>query len=187
MVDNSNLELKLDIRRHMIERYHLTPFSVFDACQGEGIIWENLKREYTTRIADYWGVDTKPQKGRVKIDSRRIIQFIHSDIIDIDTYGLPWAHWEQVLANLDRPTTVFLTAGHNGGIGNSDHHMLAWAGMESLGHMRNILLKGDAQKYAARCSLLLAPAIYNVDVLEGVEAHTKNASYYGMRVKPTLL
>jgi hypothetical protein len=55
----------------------------------------------------------KPKKGRLKIDSRRVVcqEGLRANVIDIDTYGMPWDHWCGLLPNVSEPTTVFLTIG----------------------------------------------------------------------------
>ena len=65
------------------------------------------------RDYEYVGLDMKPERGRLKIDSRR---FLNNpgwsfDIIDIDTYGLPWAHYLAALKRSPKSFTVFLTVG----------------------------------------------------------------------------
>ncbi|HZU48538.1 MAG TPA: hypothetical protein VFA16_15010, partial [Mycobacterium sp.] len=90
--DNGNLEAKLGLRRHFLRRYHMeNKPMVLDCCQGDGIIWRKLRQEFE---CDYWGVDVKPKRGRLSIDSVRILAqpgWPH-DVLDIDTYGSPWRH-----------------------------------------------------------------------------------------------
>lgn len=112
MVDNGNLVAKLELRRHFLAKYHSEiPPRVFDACQGSGRLWARLRREF--QIASYWGVDVKHKKGRIKFDSRRIIEGgIEADVIDIDTYGSPWKHYLALLkSGIKHEITVFLTLG----------------------------------------------------------------------------
>ena len=109
--DNSNLAAKLALRRWFLDRFHAgRAFSVFDACQGSGLIWSELAKSYEF---EYWGVDTKRSPGRLAVDSRRILSLpgIGADVVDIDTYGSPWRHWMMLLPNVIRPASVFLTEG----------------------------------------------------------------------------
>jgi hypothetical protein len=108
--DNANLASKLKLRRHMLHRHHADgDIRVFDCCQGEGIIWSKLRSEFA--LTSYWGVDVKPKRGRLKIDSTRVVcqPGLRCNVIDIDTYGLPWNHWVALLPTIVEPTTVFLT------------------------------------------------------------------------------
>ncbi|NQT12909.1 MAG: hypothetical protein HQ582_09170 [Planctomycetes bacterium] len=111
-IDNSGLAAKLELRRHFLAKYHAdNPPHVLDCCQGGGVIWERLRQEFKT--ASYWGVDTKRKKGRVKLDSVRILAQPGwpQNVVDIDTYGSPWKHWGAMLPNVRGPLTVFLTLG----------------------------------------------------------------------------
>ena len=111
-VDNANLPAKLELRRYFLNKYHSKgAIKVFDCCQGSGVIWNSLKEEYP--ISNYWGVDLKPKKGRLKIDSVRILQQpgLDANVIDIDTYGSPWKHWTAILPRISSPKTIFLTIG----------------------------------------------------------------------------
>jgi hypothetical protein len=110
--DNALLKSKLELRRHALRRYHAAgDIRVFDCCQGGGVIWSRLKAEFP--VTSYWGVDVKPKRGRLAVDSRRIVcqPDLRCNVIDIDTYGMPWDHWEGLLPNVVEPTTVFMTIG----------------------------------------------------------------------------
>jgi hypothetical protein len=108
--DNANLGSKLALRRHMLKRHHAAGgLRVFDACQGEGVLWGKLRSEFA--VDYYYGVDVKPKRGRLAIDSKRVLcqPGLNCNVIDIDTYGLPWDHWVAMLPTIVEPTTVFLT------------------------------------------------------------------------------
>lgn len=108
--DNHNPAAKLALRRYFLRKYHAGErFSVLDCCQGSGLLWGELRREFSD--CDYWGVDLKPKSGRLKIDSVRILAQPGwtQNVIDIDTYGSPFKHWAAMLPNVTRPLTVFLT------------------------------------------------------------------------------
>lgn len=110
--DNHNLPAKLALRRHFLRRYHADgALKVLDCCQASGRIWNELRREYST--AEYWGVDLKPKKGRLKVDSVRILEQAGwpQNVVDVDTYGSPWKHWNALLPNAPDALTVFLTIG----------------------------------------------------------------------------
>lgn len=108
--DNADPAAKLDLRRYFLKRYHEERTLVFDACQGEQRLWKTLRNEFSVQ---YWGVDTKPGKGRIAIDSVRLLATPgwRFDIIDIDTCGSPWRHWKALLPGVKQPTTIFLTEG----------------------------------------------------------------------------
>jgi hypothetical protein len=110
--DNHDPSAKLALRRYFLEKYHADGSAqVLDCCQGGGLLWKELRK--THAVASYWGVDVKPKKGRLKLDSIRILAQPGwpQNVIDIDTYGSPWKHWAAMLPNVSRPLTVFLTIG----------------------------------------------------------------------------
>lgn len=111
--DNAHLGAKLMLRRYFLDKFHTganAKPNVFDACQAEGVIWTHLRAEYPVR---YFGVDRKAKKGRLAIDSARLLEFpdLPYDVVDIDTYGAPWRHWMNLLPNVRKPVTVFITMG----------------------------------------------------------------------------
>lgn len=110
--DNHNPWLKLSLRRYFLRKYHTDgKIDVLDCCQGSAVLWTELQREFS--VSSYLGVDLKPKKGRVKIDSVRILQQPGwtQNVVDVDVYGSPWKHWREIVRNLSQPTTVFLTIG----------------------------------------------------------------------------
>lgn len=109
--DNSDPRTKLELRRYFLRKYHPEPPEVLDCCQGEGILWQTLRKELELR--SYWGADIKQKRGRLKIDSVRILTQSgwSANVVDVDTYGSPWRHWRAMLPNIRRPTTVFLSHG----------------------------------------------------------------------------
>lgn len=111
LIDNHNLRSKLALRQRFLRKYHAgSRFSVLDCCEGSGRIWRYLRKEFP---CDVMGVDLKPAKGRLRLDSRRILEldWLSFDVVDIDTYGSPWGHWLNLLESLTQPATVFLTWG----------------------------------------------------------------------------
>lgn len=114
MTDNDNLASKLALRRHFLRRYHADGSArVFDACQGGGVIWKHLRSEF--KVETYWGTDLKRKSGRLNTDSVQLLDAgLSENVIDVDTYGSPWAHWVSILKSVKAPTTVFLTIGEHG-------------------------------------------------------------------------
>lgn len=111
-VDNHNLPSKLFLRDYFLKKYHQEgSLDVMDCCQGNGLIWDTLKKKY--KIDSYWGLDLKPKKARLKIDSSRVLaqRGWPQNIIDIDTYGSPWRHYKNMCLNQTKSLTCFLTIG----------------------------------------------------------------------------
>lgn len=111
--DYTNPPAKLKLRRHFIDRYHSgdEPANVFDAVAGDGGLWKELRK--LPAVANYWGVDSAPKTGRLKVDAVRVLSQPgwRYNVVDIDTAGQPWKHWLALLPNVSRPTTVFMTLG----------------------------------------------------------------------------
>lgn len=112
--DNGKLSAKLELRRYFLRRYHSSaPIRVFDACQGSGVLWRKLREEF--KVETYWGVDLKKKGGRLQADSAEILAAgLSENVVDVDAYGSPWAHWAAILKTTRLPRTVFFTIGEFG-------------------------------------------------------------------------
>jgi hypothetical protein len=129
--DNHNPASKLLLRQHFLAKYHgEKPPRVLDCFQGSGLLWLKLSREFP--LGSYWGVDLKPKKGRLKIDSSRILEQHgwEADVVDLDAYGSPWTHWRHLVRTFSgESVTVFLTIGMvKVGGGNFDRSVLDLTG-----------------------------------------------------------
>ena len=184
--DNANLGSKLSLRRYMLDKYHADGTArVFDCCQGSGVIWGELRK--THKIGHYWGVDEKRKAGRLKIDSVRVLEQpdFRADIVDIDTYGSPWRHWQALMNRLSSDVTVFLTIGVVVSMGGSG---LPRECRESLGipDEWNISpgFTPDLSKMAV--SYLLTTGYSGCTIIEAVEsAPGPHARYVAVRVQKT--
>ena len=180
--DNSNLAAKIKLRRYFLRKYHADrPPDVLDCCQGEGILWEQLQQEFAVRT--YWGVDVKARKGRLKLNSVRILEQAGwpQNVIDVDTYGSPWKHWEAIVANVIQPTTVFLTIGQ--WQMGTDRVILQSLGMGGLA-----IPPGIARKlHKMAVSWLLTMGYdYNTigEAIEVIPSRSSTTRYIGVRLEP---
>lgn len=156
-----------------------------DCCQGSGRIWAALGEEFS--VASYWPLDQKSKKGRLKIDSSRVLAQPGwtQNVIDVDTYGAPWRHWLALLPNVQRPVTVFLTSGRGGPnrirLGDDELDAMGLT-LPRVRRMSGAITHtlGDL---AARF-LLSAPDRFRLTVSEAVEAAGRNARYFGLRLEP---
>jgi len=182
--DNSFLETKLELRRHFLRKYHANErTSVLDCCQGDGVLWKKLGSEFDV---DCWGVDLKPKKGRMKIDSIRLLATPgwRQNVIDVDTYGSPWKHWFALLPNVSGATTVFLTFGHLTVAGGAADKLLLEA--MGIGFEKIKIPSSLGAKMCERgVDFCLAEAerhgLQLVEVVEGLPRG--NAQYFGVRLK----
>jgi ubiquinone/menaquinone biosynthesis C-methylase UbiE len=87
--DTHDPRAKLDLRRHFLEKYHADGTArVLDCCMGSGFIWREIRKEWP--VAEYLGLDAKPKKGRLKIDSARYLEaggWSH-DVIDVERHDV---------------------------------------------------------------------------------------------------
>jgi hypothetical protein len=191
--DNHNPNAKLALRRHFLNRYHLPATTikgqrdirVLDCCQASGRLWGVLRREFAG--VEYWGVDVRPKKGRLKIDSVRILDQpgVTQNVIDIDTYGSPFKHWFALLRNVRHSVTVFLTIGlvKIGG-GNADSALL-----EALGlRFRTLKIPNTIGARIAETSVAACIARardFGFEIAECREAPNAggNARYIGVRLE----
>lgn len=185
--DNHDPTAKLELRRYFLRKYHGAgdPPNVLDCCQGSGLIWNTLRKEFD--LAGYWGLDVKPKPGRLKLDSVRVLQQAGwpQNVVDIDTYGSPWKHWLGMQLAITKPITVFLTIGKvilaAGGRSLSKQEMIA------LGMTFKNLPSGFGPKLGGIATSYLLPACcdYGKMIIEAVEAVSDgNARYIGVRVEP---
>jgi len=157
------------------------PFAVMDCCQGSQIIWGKLRREYNCR---YMGVDVKPEAGRLKIDSRRLLPLNADkfDVIDIDTYGTPVPHMVALLPLIKKRLILFLTYGQlRVGGGNFDHGIRKILGFDF--EIPNAI--GVGLQVRLFDQILAAVVSPHANIDECFEApRSRNARYIGLVLTP---
>ena len=124
--DNRSLRDKVRLRHDICARLG-EPLRVLDLFAGEGWIWKKMGETFP--IAAYTPVDIRPrQPGCIRLDvnARTIHAFNPNqfNVIDIDTYGEPWAIWGGLAPRIQRRLAVFLTCGVLGRSGNSFSNFL---------------------------------------------------------------
>jgi hypothetical protein len=183
--DNGKLEAKLTLRRYMLDRWHSGgDIRVFDACQGSGVIWKKMRNWY--KLTSYWGVDLKKKSGRLQADSVELLsRGLPENVIDVDAYGSPWAHWEALLRTTKQPRTVFLTIGEFGvrqrPLSRAEARLL---GIEPFFQEMPERLKLRLARTSSEQLISLAEVMgFKID--EVVEADRgKTARYIGVRLSP---
>lgn len=179
--DNHNLKAKLDLRRELLKDYQpKRGLSVVDCFSGEReAIWTQLRREFN--VSEYFALDVKAKDRRLKMDSLRYLQnqkWAH-DVVDLDAYGSPWAHWFEVLRR-GRECTVFLTVG-NVGFKQQQLEALAALGI-------TFRIPGGLHGFVAElvCDHCIGKALEKFTITKAVEALNPggNARYFGLRLVP---
>ncbi|HQQ01000.1 MAG TPA: hypothetical protein PLY86_21300 [bacterium] len=187
-IDNSRFDEKIELRSYFMAKYHADGKArVFDACQGEGRLWNRLRQIFP--VAEYWGVDEKPKRGRISIDSRKVLANPRCDfdVIDVDTYGSPFKHYYLILRNLKKPTTIFLTFGARGLSGGCCDFMLRLLGIVFRGQDLQPMFRWKIAEHLtdeAICSTLR----FGVRIVEGkqfiTDLHRGRVRYIGLRLEP---
>lgn len=185
--DNDHFGAKVTLRRYFLERYHTgtngQPALVFDACQATGQLWSALRRDFRCQ---YWGVDKTPMKGRLKIDSSRVLEQPgwKFTVVDVDTYGSPFAHWEAILKNAKHPVTVFLTIRSAGMAGAADGALKRLIGLGALAQRVPVSMGPKLTEIGVAHCLAMSYT-YGHDVIECREApRGRTARYIGIRLEP---
>ena len=184
--DNKFLGTKLLLRRHFLEKYHRGGASVFDACCGDQKIWSTLRRDYKV---SYFGADWK--KTKLRVNSARLCEdpaYAQFDIVDIDTYGSPWAHFFNLLPNVKKPITIFLTVGKRGAFSRMRLPQVVCE-VIGLGGIKNIpiaILQNINAEHGTDYALLHAQD-FDLVYEEIKEAFPcTNARHLGLRLKPRI-
>lgn len=185
--DNRFLEPKLKLRRHFLARYHATPPRVLDCCQGSGVLWKALLKEFP--VEQYWGLDKKRRKGRLTIDSVRVLESGKwaADVLDVDTYGSPWSHWFHALRTGQGPLTVFLTVGliRMGGGGMMSKPVLQALRLSGIKRAIPPSLLGKLHDFSVDYCLRQSLAM-GWTIIEAQEAFPSDkARYLGLRLEKT--
>lgn len=186
-VENASPESKLQLRRHFLRKYHSdrpTFPRVLDCCQADAVLWSQLRQEFNVH---YWGVDRVAKRGRLAIDSVRLLASpsLAYDVIDVDTYGSPWQHWKTMLPNIRKPTTVFLTLGRAGGLTSVDGAVLEALGLSRMRCPIPQALRWKLDGLAVGACLAQAHA-WGLKISEAVEVvpPSRNARYFGLHLHP---
>lgn len=93
-VDNSNLDLKVDLRLEVVNKIDKDKITVFEAYAGDGIVWSKVKEKADKEI-QVLKVEKKGQKKGFYLQGENekfisLFDFSHFDIIDLDAYGIPY-------------------------------------------------------------------------------------------------
>jgi hypothetical protein len=184
LLNNSNLPAKLELRRHFLRKAVGAgeALRVFDGFQAEAVIWTALKKEFT--LASYWGVDLLEKKGRLKVDSARVLAQPgwRENVLDLDAYGSPWKHWLNALTTSDHSLTVFLTLRSRKGI---QRRPLTKAERAILGIPFKLLPPAIGSALSQVTDRwMLARAWDRFEVTEALEAlPSETARYFGLRLE----
>lgn len=184
--DNYNLSSKLALRRYFLSKYHGDGGArVIDCCAGSGKIWKTLRDEF--ELKRYLPIDLKAEKGRLKLDSVRLLGVspLPYNVVDIDTYGSPWKHWSSMVPGVEEPTTVFLTIGMTFMVGHGTLSKEAKRvmGLDGIKTKFPPCMLGRFSGQSVQYSI--AAAMDRLKIVESIEAFPSwHARYIGLRLEP---
>lgn len=94
--DNSEYNIKYILRKNLIKN----GYSILDCFHGEGILYGNLKKEFDIKII---GIEKEKGKGLgIHGDNIKFLKKLDLskyDIIDLDSYGIPFLQLEEIFNN----------------------------------------------------------------------------------------
>lgn len=180
--NNSNLSLKVDLRRQVLKAGQFKTLRVLDLFAGKGEIWAQLRQEF--KVESYMPCDVRPQMpGTLKANVTPLfVEAIASDkinVVDVDTYGEPWEIWASVANRIRQPAAVFLTHGVVA-MGQTSHYAL-----ESMGIPREwkVPVKPQLSQFAAR--FFIIPEFHQLRLERAWSASAGHATHYGLLVTPS--
>ncbi len=175
--NNSNLALKVDLRRTVLKAGGFKKLRVLDLFAGGGEIWSALRQEF--KIETYMPCDVKPQMpGTLRANVTPL--FVEAiaggnfNVIDIDTYGEPWEIWAAVARRIAQPAAVFLTQGIVG-MGQTSHFALEAMGIPKTW---KIPVKPQVSHFAVR--YFITPRVGQLEIRRAWQAGAGNATYFGL-------
>lgn len=180
--NNSNLNLKVDLRRTVLKPAGLKRLRVLDLFAGGGEIWNRLRKEF--RIESYMPCDIKPQMpGTLKANVTPLfVEAVAGDninVVDVDTYGEPWEIWASVANRIRQPAAIYLTHGVVG-MGQTSHFALEVMGIP---HSWKVPVKPDLAHFAAH--FFIIPEFQQLRIDRAWTASSGDAAYYGLLVRQT--
>lgn len=181
--DNTNLSAKLDLRRYFLGKYHSDgEIRVMDCCQGDGVIWKQLRQEYD--VASYWGLDVKKRKGRLAIDSVRVLQQSGwtENVVDIDTYGSPWKHWQALGETCHQDATVFLTLGRSN-LSNMSRESVVERCLNLPRQTPAVMVGKLAGEFALRYMFTSTCASDSIKEIVQANGSNRGTKYFGIRLE----
>jgi hypothetical protein len=196
-------------RAHAVE---LEPLRVLDLFAGEGNIWTEMRREprydldlspeeqiHGVQVERYTPVDVASrQAGQLKFKiTPRLIAALNGDksvdeyagtdltrynVVDVDTFGDPFAIWRELLFRIKQPTAVFLTRGKvTYGSGRMPISKLAQKIMGMPAHWN---VPGKIELLNAADEYQLKQFCPTARITIGLKTDHPRVDYYGLLVEP---
>ena len=156
---------------------------MFNCCEGDDVCWRTLRREYPA--CQVVGFDLKKKRGRVAIDSSRVLSLdgCRYDAVDIDTYGHPFKHLFALMRAMpEGAVTVFLTFGRIK-YGGAHSEIVKLAGLDGFSVKPPVSLASKAVEDSLSYAFTHECAS-KIVVAYAAEAFPRgNARYIGLRLE----
>jgi len=107
--DHSYFEEKLKIRLDNLPKAN--PLKVLDMFSGNGLIWEEIQRR-TKREILVLRIDREVNKCGIYLMGENLkfnLNYGEFDVIDLDTYGVPFRQMEKIFDCPSKPKVLFIT------------------------------------------------------------------------------
>lgn len=135
--DPKAVELKIQLRVDSIKELQKEEASVLECFGGEGYLWREVQKRVNTKINVFSIDEKKYSRFQFQGNSLKVLPSLNLqrfDIIDLDSYGIPYAHMAQVL-NKRYKGIVHITCIQTG-MGSLPHGLLI-----DLGYTKSMIRK----------------------------------------------
>jgi hypothetical protein len=136
--DNKNLNKKVLIRKFLIDGLGKKELNVLDAFSGYGTIYDKLKKQLPDKKLNVVSIEkADKKKGAIKLDNLKVLlgmNLENVDIVDLDSYGFPFAQLEIILSS-GFHGLVFFTAGTSG------FGQLPFGALKKIGYTERMIKK----------------------------------------------
>jgi hypothetical protein len=177
--NNSNLALKLDLRRTVLKASGLKRLRVLDLFAGGGEIWAALRQEF--KVESYLPCELKANGAGAEPDSPPLfLEAIGSqalNVIDIDTATEPWEIWAAVARRIQQPAAVFLSAPARGPLSKFARQVLGIPDSWSL------TSAAELAQFASR--FFLVPRFDGIEIQSARRVTLGPSVNYGLLVRPS--
>jgi hypothetical protein len=177
--NNTNLALKLELRRTVLKAAGFKKLRVLDLFAGGGEIWMPLRQEF--KIESYMPCDVKPQMpGTLKANVTPL--FIEAiagakiNVVDVDGSGEPWEIWGAVARRITRPAAVFL--------GMKIHASLSDFARAAMGIPQAWILPPSPELGRLAARFFIRPEFQGIKIASAWQIHLGAATNYGLLVHP---
>jgi hypothetical protein len=175
--NNSNLQLKLDLRRTVLKAGGLKKLRVLDLFAGGGEIWAALRQEF--KVESYIPCEFKASNSSEANSPPLFLEAIGSqnlNVIDIETAAEPWEIWAAAARRIQQPAAVFLSAPARGALSKFARAVLG------IPDSWPLTSAAELAQFASR--FFLVPRFDGIEITSARRLSLGPSINYGLLVKP---